>query len=294
MTQWIRWIISDWAHAFVTVQMVGTALVAAWGAYKAAYFKVTGKPLRRTRWTLAADIGAELMNNLLGALNKVLVARGGAPLFPPGGAPQEPPNASPEPPRAPPGPGVLPLLLVACGAALLPSLSGCDPSQHDPVRYGTVAVYVSPAWSARDRARIESELRALQALGPAFVVTDTSERADVIVTLWTSPDCATAGAGGHTLGTRVAEVDPTCAPGDGAFRAFVGHEIGHALGMLHVCTVHETGADCSPTVRGSPAMMARSPFVDSRDPVIGLVAVDTPQALDLEEFARVRGAARGP
>ena len=211
--------------------------------------------------------------------------------------PDRPEPPPPAPPSGQSGRSTVGAILVVLIAAVLTLLlalglavSGCDPSQHDPARYGTVTVYVSPAWIPADRARIGDELRVLQALGPAFVVTEASDQADVIVRPWESPDCATAGAGGHTLGTRVAEVDPVCAPGDGAFRAMVGHEIGHALGMLHVCRHTEDGPDCSPTVRGTPAMMARSPFVDSHDPIIGLVAVDTPQALDLAEYLRVRGA----
>lgn len=83
MTNLLNWLRSDWTHALVAAQIALAALVAAWGAYKAAYLKVVGRPIARTRWTLAADIAAELANNLLGAINKVLTARGAAPLFPP-------------------------------------------------------------------------------------------------------------------------------------------------------------------------------------------------------------------
>ena len=266
------------------VALVGAVLSTLWYAIRANVWPglATAKlPL----WARITQGVVEGLTNLPGAVRAVVGSS-----TPPG---------SPQPP-APPSSGqsgstvgaVLVVVIAAVVTFLLAlglSVSGCDPSQHDPARYGTVSVYVSTDWSPTDRGRIGNELRALQALGPAFVTTDLSDQADVIVRPWDSPDCATAGAGGHTLGTRIAEVDPTCAPGDGAFRAFIGHEIGHALGMLHVCGHHESGPDCSPTVRGAPAMMARSPFVDSGDPVIGLVAVDTPQALDLAEYTRVRG-----
>lgn len=207
---------------------------------------------------------------------------------------------APEAPPAPPSSGqsgrstVAALLVVALAAvvtlllALGLAVSGCDPTQHDPT-LPPVRVYVSADWPARDRPDIAEALARLAAVGPSFAETEDATGADVILRPWESRDCATDGAGQHLVGTRLAQVDRACAPGAGAFRAFVGHEVLHALGLLHVCTVHESGPDCSPTVRGQPAMMARSPFVDSLDPIIGLVAVDVPTALDLAEYSRARG-----
>lgn len=176
-------------------------------------------------------------------------------------------------------------IVLTLGALLL----GCSDSQHDTTRYGTVKVYVAPEWIAYDRARIVDELAQLAALGPAFVTTDDAFTADVLVRPWVSPDCSRRG-GQVTVGTRVAEVDPVCALGDDAFRAFVGHEIGHVLGMLHICREAGDGPDCSPSVTGRPALMNPSPFEDSGDDLAGLIATDRPTALDLAEFRRVRGA----
>lgn len=265
------------------VALVGAVLSTLWYAIRANVWPglATAKlPL----WARITQGVVEGLTNLPGAVRAVVGSS-----TPPG---------SPQPP-APPSSGqsgstvgaVLVVVIAAVVTFLLAlglSVSGCDPSQHDP-SLQPVTVFVSADWPARDRPDIEEALRALGAVGPSFVATEDATGADVVLRPWESRDCATDGAGQHLVGTRLAQVDRACAPGAGAFRAFVGHEVLHALGLLHVCGHHESGPDCSPTVRGAPAMMARSPFVDSGDPVIGLVAVDTPQALDLAEYTRVRG-----
>lgn len=171
----------------------------------------------------------------------------------------------------------------------------CEPSQHDPAQYGTVRVYVSALWRPADAARVREALPRVAALGPAVVETQDSAAADVIVRPWESPGCAGAGAGRHVVGTRYADVDPVCAAGDDAFAAFVLHEIGHALGMAHVCTLGDDdapGDPCSPVGRGV-AVMNRSPFAKQAFGQPGeRIAVDRFTGLDLAEFRRARAAAR--
>lgn len=191
----------------------------------------------------------------------------------------------------------------ACGGSvallvlgLLLGAVACTPSQHDPAQFGTVRVYVSALWRPADAARVREALPRVAALGPAVVETQDSAAADVIVRPWESPGCAGAGAGAgrHVVGTRYADVDPTCAAGDDAFAAFVLHEIGHALGMAHVCTIADDSAPgdpCSPVGRGV-AVMNRSPF--AKPPGwTERVAVDRFTSLDLAEFRRARTAADG-
>lgn len=83
----LPWIRADWTHALVALGAVLFAIATAWGAIKAAYLKTVGHPMPRTRFTLTLDVIAELATNALGAINKVLSARGSTPLFPPAAVP---------------------------------------------------------------------------------------------------------------------------------------------------------------------------------------------------------------
>lgn len=186
--------------------------------------------------------------------------------------------------------------LLAVGVAMVLSatvLHGCNPSQSDPARYGTVTVYVDSTLDATERGYVLAELPRLAALGPAFVETADRTLAVVAVDGWVSPDCAHA-AGQAAVGGGVAMVDFTCAPGATAAEAFIGHEIGHALGMLHVCAAGDPSVGCSPTVHlasvHAPALMSPSPLAENDAPdgvSVGAVAQPFPQREDIAEFNRV-------
>jgi hypothetical protein len=142
-----------------------------------------------------------------------------------------------------------PLLLIA----LL--LSACESStQFNPSTYGEVSVFISSEWLDLDKRRIRDQLLTMNRLGPRFVETNFGSTARVIVRRFESQNCEISGAGRHFLGTRVAEIDPVCTPGDTAFRTTVGHEIGHVLGMAHVCKYAGEVSDCS-TVGFGDALM---------------------------------------
>jgi hypothetical protein len=53
----------------------------AWGRYKIAYQRATGRGVPRTRWTVRLDIAADVAVNVLGAINRRRKAAGLAPLF---------------------------------------------------------------------------------------------------------------------------------------------------------------------------------------------------------------------
>lgn len=165
-------------------------------------------------------------------------------------------------------------------------LVACDPpSQHDSVRYGEVKVWLGPGWLNYDRQRIEQQLTYLHRLGPAFSLTTDQDAANVLLYRFESPNCELFGAGRWFQGSRRVEIDPVCTQGDTVFRMTVGHEIGHALGMGHVCTRDREVPDCSPVGHGQ-AMM--NPFIWERDDAEFWVAQEEPTELDLAEFRRVR------
>jgi hypothetical protein len=173
--------------------------------------------------------------------------------------------------------------------ALLPA---CAPSQHDPQRYGSITVAFGPALDSAGPFRADQldelvkELTALEALGPSFVV-GSEGAADLVVRPFDSGPRCLRGSGRFTVGTRFVEIDPACAPGMTALRAAMGHEIGHALGMQHVCFGSEI-ADCSPVGRGVALMNPNLSYGDATDPnaTVNDIATDVPTELDLAEFRR--------
>lgn len=177
---------------------------------------------------------------------------------------------------------------------------GCDaPSQHDPSRYGEVRVYVDPTWLRVDQAQIEQELTNLNALGPRFVRAEDGERstARVIVQPYNTARGCQLEAARWIFGTRIVEVDRTCKVSESAFRQAIGHEIGHALGMNHICERAGDAVDCSPVGFGDAMMGPRIRQSDDGpgfgEVYSGTLGFDEPTELDLAEFRRVYSVIEG-
>lgn len=66
----IAWIAANPWEALGKASLVGSLLVVVWGAVKAAYVRVAGKPMPRNGLTLTLDVLAELLNNIPGAINR--------------------------------------------------------------------------------------------------------------------------------------------------------------------------------------------------------------------------------
>lgn len=171
-------------------------------------------------------------------------------------------------------------------------MAGCEPpSQHDPVRYGAISVFVDPEWLDSDDRLITEQLGRLNALGPAFIRAPEGGRSTsrVVIQSFVSRDCS-LDAAHWEVGSRVVELDRSCFPSESTFSQAVGHEVGHALGMSHVCIHPGDALDCSPIGFG-PAMMNPRIGGESSGPSFheawgGELGEVDPTPLDLAEFRR--------
>lgn len=184
--------------------------------------------------------------------------------------------------------------------ALLGLLVACapdPPTQHDPVRYGAATVFVSPEWGATDSAAIRAELGHLGNLGPTFTETDARPTARVIVQPFATDSCWT-NAAHWTVGTRVVEIDRTCMTDEDSFEQAVGHEIGHALGLTHICERPGDLPRCSPVGYGLAMMGPHLRGADNGpgfgEAYTGAAVNPFPTDLDLAEYRRTHPTGGDP
>lgn len=101
--------------------------------------------------------------------------------------------------------------------------------------------------------------------------------ADVVIRHWTF-NCESLILGSYTAETNYTLIDPRCSITDQQFRAVVVHELGHWLGMRHVCRPDGRTSDvCSPVGRGEAVM----------NPTTAIDQSAMPNRLDIAEYNRV-------
>ncbi len=121
---------------------------------------------------------------------------------------------------------------------------GCIPSQHDPVRFGTLSIAVDPTLREPFRSWVRAEAASLEAIGPDVTVIDDNGAA---VEPCTVHDCTVAVRfvdGGMCSTTieladpvaHVARMDLACTPTEFLFRHVFAHAVIHAAGIAtHAC-----------------------------------------------------------
>lgn len=114
--------------------------------------------------------------------------------------------------------------------ALSMLLFACTSS--DPSRYGTVKIALGPPldmaadWRPDQRQALEPLATELDALGPDFVWTSSSDPESIVI----RPAILPPGACGlYRLGESTVSVDPACTLGYGALRRAAAHEVLHAV-----------------------------------------------------------------
>lgn len=200
------------------------------------------------------------------------------------------------------------LILFAIGGALYAFGKHVGtPDQHSPARYGVVQVYLRGGWSPDERARIGAELSRLNRLGPLFEwyraelqpepeptpTTDPHAHVRVAVVVrgeWGPAGCRMFGIGNYSTVNHLIHVDPVCGPGD-ALASAVAHELGHFLGMNHVCRSAGESRDftCSPVGYDPDSIMNPAMSLDGAESgssfPTGLPPL-SPSFKDLAEFNR--------
>lgn len=190
---------------------------------------------------------------------------------------------------------VLAILMVA-----IPLVVFQRPNHHNWQKWGEVHVHLSENFTAHQREQAEEALQELNRLGPKFVLggegVNNITVLSVDLTNGTPANCQERGAARYDLtpsGESRIFIDPTCTQGNLEFRTALMHEIGHSLGMQHVCLPNEERRDCSPVGRGLAIMNPNlvneigemNTSIESSDP--GPIPTFRVQELDVKEFERV-------
>ena len=178
------------------------------------------------------------------------------------------------------------------------------PNNHNEARYGVYGIRMVGWENPADRQFNEwaaASLPELNRLGPTFRIVTSNENIVVVRgNLVQTPDqCGTLPGLVYQVDTATRQqriiIDPVCTHGEFEFRAAFMHEVGHSLGMGHVCRSADTGrADCS-SVGHATAVMNPNLLTASREgdefstPTVGPLPEWIIQPLDIKEFCRVKG-----
>lgn len=157
------------------------------------------------------------------------------------------------------------------------------PNQNNRELHGEIAVYL-PGSIPLETA--QSTVRELSRLGPTFHLAPYSTVADVVVTTNYANTCSSAGF--HRLGTRTATINTNCVHSPEMMQLVLMHEIGHVLGMTHVCRNAVSLDSCSPVGFGPSFMnpVIEEGWSDDLVPNRGLQYEVT--SLDIAEYRRTR------
>ena len=141
-------------------------------------------------------------------------------------------------------------------------------------------------WGNENFQTLNNSLRELSRLGPRFSITNNKTLANVWL-LKRELSCSSVGVGYYIIGTREVRFDPACVHSQSNLQTVLMHEIGHAIGMSHICRESEANqrSDCS-SVGNGVAVMNPQMLYENEDRFANY-STTTLQDLDFKEFDRV-------
>lgn len=180
------------------------------------------------------------------------------------------------------------------------------PNNHNETRFGVYKIRMV-GWEGTQGRMFtqwaQETLPQLNRLGPTFQLVESDENISVlkINIVDRNDQCANIAAIAYQRNTLTGVhriiIDPICTQGELQFKAAFMHEIGHSLGMSHICTTSDRRNDCSPVGRG-PAVMNPHLLNETRNENslhtinVGVLPTWEIQDLDIREFCRIRNCGK--
>jgi hypothetical protein len=168
---------------------------------------------------------------------------------------------------------------------------------HDQTRFGIYKIRLS-GWGELYQAWAKETLPSLNRLGPTFQIVDSGEDITVYnvsrVTSVTQCISLHGIAFEHNASTGASRIiiDPVCTRGENEFKTAFMHEVGHSLGMTHVCRLQDSQSGCSSVGRGAavmnPSIVYDTQVQDELEEQLGATPTWEIQELDIREFCRIR------
>lgn len=175
------------------------------------------------------------------------------------------------------------------------------PNNHSETKYGVYEINLNgEEWGRFNRRQLVLEtLPELNRLGPTMRLVDSG--GDVLVLIdqnqTTTRNCY---SGDYMQSQRVITLYPTCITSDTEFKSTFMHEVGHALGLSHICRRDGEINDCSPIVHGVSIMNPGLDYTDAFenqsvfDEINRISSVPATEITELEikEFNRIWSGVR--
>jgi hypothetical protein len=172
-------------------------------------------------------------------------------------------------------------------------------NNHNEAKYGTVSIRLSTEWPSMYRGWATEALPELNRLGPTFNIVQNNINSILVREADLQP-CTTNGVGlahlPETPGSLcVIDIDPTCTTSSLEFRTVFMHEVGHCVGLTHICR-HDELRECSVVGHGLAVMNPDVRYGDGSIPAdtseadLGQVPIYEFQDLDVREFIRTHTA----